>query len=86
MRPYFKSGARLLSILCLSQLALAVPAQASGLLLVNSGMLALFQSASSQCFIYSYDHNGNRLARSNLTYGSTGTWGSSTYGCFSWSS
>lgn len=75
-----------LVIILAAQLALAAPAQASGLLLVNTSMLALFQSATNQCFIYSYDHNGNRLARSNMTYGSTGAWGSSTYGCFGWSS
>lgn len=71
--------------LCASQvLVLASPAQASSLLLLNSHMLSLFQSASNQCFIYSYDPNGNRLALSNVTYSSTGAWGSSVYGCFSW--
>lgn len=84
MRLSVKMYARILSVCFLSQLVLASPAQASSLLLLNSHMLSLFQSASNQCFIYSYDPNGNRLALSNVTYSSTGAWGSSVYGCFSW--
>jgi hypothetical protein len=63
------------------------PTRAGGALLTGE-MLALFQSAGSQnqCWAYSYDRNGNRTARSNLTYNTTGTWGSMTYGCSNWSS
>jgi hypothetical protein len=51
-------------------------------------MLAFFQvlGNQNQCWVYSYDRNGNRIARTNLAYGATGTWGSMTYGCANWSS
>lgn len=80
-----KIAARLLVFLCLSQIAIAAPARASGFLLVNSSIMLFLQSATSQCFVYSYDRNGNRLARGNQTYVARGFWGTSTYGCFNWS-
>lgn len=72
-------------VLVTSQIALAASAHASSLWVFNAGMLSMFQSSTNQCFLYAYDHNGNRLSRNNLTFSSTGTWGSSTYGCFNWS-
>lgn len=86
MRVAVRKSAKFLLILSASQIVLAVPAQASNVLVLNASMLALFQSATNQCFAYSYDLNGNRLALSSVTYSSTGTWGSSTYGCFNWTS
>lgn len=85
MRLRLKSIARLFLVLCLSQTAFAAPARASSFLLVNSSIMLFLQSATSQCFVYSYDRNGNRLARGNQAYVARGFWGSSTYGCFNWS-
>lgn len=63
----------------------AEPASAGGLGLVNSSLIAMFQSVSGQnvCLVYSYDQNGNRVHSGTLSFGPA-TWGSSTYGCFSW--
>ena len=41
-------------------------------------------SGSNVCFAYAYDRNDNRTSLSAVTYNQTGTWGSSTFGCFSW--
>jgi hypothetical protein len=73
---------------CVFQLALAAPACASPIWLMNSDMLALLQITGNQgqCFLYTYDLNGNRLAGNNLIYGASGTWGTSVYGCFDWAS
>jgi YD repeat-containing protein len=38
----------------------------------------------NQCLSYTYDKNGNRTSQNNQVFGATATWGSSTYGCFSW--
>jgi hypothetical protein len=62
------------------------PAQASSAVPMNSNLIALYQivSGQNQCFVYTYDHNGNRLTRGNLNPGATATWGSSVYGCYNW--
>lgn len=63
------------------------PAQASRRLPMAGAMLAATQLSGGQnrCFKYSFDKNGNRLAKTNLAWGSA-TWGSAAYGCFKWSS
>lgn len=82
-----KNIGALLAFLCGTQLAFTTPAEASGVMLVSSDMLALFQIASSPnfCVAYSYDRNGNLLVKTNGTYGQA-VWGSASFGCFSWTS
>ena len=77
---------RLRCFVFLGALALGAPAQASGLWFANISLLASYQiiAGQNQCFIYTYDLNGNRLARSNLNPGATPTWGSSVFGCSNW--
>ncbi len=88
MRLFSKRRARLFAFLCVFQLIPTTPGKAAGLVLMNSEMLALIQIIGSQnlCITYSYDHNGNIVTRNNLAYGAQGTWGSSVYGCFNWTS
>ena len=76
------------SLVCLlgAQLALTSPVQASAGMLVNSNLLVALQSMGNICVGYSYDQNGNITARSNLTYGAQGTWGTAVFGCFTWAS
>ena len=83
-----KKIATLLTFLCGTQLAFSTPAKASGVILASTDMLALFQtvSAANLCIAYSYDLNGNLLVKTSSTYGASATWGSSSFGCFSWSS
>ena len=78
----------ILAILCGTQLVFSTPANASGVILVSTDMLALFQtvSAANQCISYQYDRNGNLIAKISSTFGAAPTWGSSSFGCFSWSS
>ena len=54
--------------------------------LVNSQVLVALQAVTgqNQCVSYAYDLNGNITAKNNLSFGATATWGSSTFGCFSW--
>jgi hypothetical protein len=54
--------------------------------LVNSELLAAVQAVASQnqCISYVYDHNGNITTKTDFGFGATATWGSSTFGCFSW--
>ena len=56
-------------------------------LLLSSEMLAALAATAGEnvCFAYSYDRNGNRTALNAVTYSGAGTWGSSAYGCFTWS-
>ena len=42
--------------------------------------------AQNQCLSYTYDKNGNRTSQNNRAFGTTATWGASTYGCFNWTS
>lgn len=88
MRLFSRKYAGLFLFICAAQAVLATPAQASSLSLVSSQMLMFLQiaSAPNQCISYSYDRNGNITARNNKAYGAQGTWGSSVYGCFSWTS
>ena len=67
-----------------SQVAAPFRGQAFGL--VNSQVLVALQAVTgqNQCVSYTYDLNGNITAKSNLSFGATATWGSSTFGCFSW--
>jgi hypothetical protein len=53
---------------------------------VNSELLAAVQAVASQnqCISYVYDHNGNITTKTDFGFGATATWGSSTFGCFSW--
>jgi hypothetical protein len=54
--------------------------------ILNSNLLALYQivSGQNQCFVYTYDQNGNRLTRSNLNPTATAAWGTAVYGCYNW--
>lgn len=76
----------LLASLGALQMLFASPAQASSLAFANSHILMMFQAAGApnQCVSYTYDKNGNITVRTNQTYGSGTTWGSSLFGCFSW--
>jgi hypothetical protein len=78
-------AAKLVLISIVLQIGSVSPAHASRRLPVAAGMLAVLQAVAGQnvCSAYVYDRNGNRISRSNLTWGS-GTWGSSIYGCFKW--
>lgn len=64
----------------------ATPAVASRHLPAAGALLASAQVVAGQnvCFKYTYDKNGNRISKTNLTWGSGATWGSTTYGCFNW--
>jgi len=55
--------------------------------LLGSELLAALAATAgeNECFAYSYDRNGNRTALNAVTYSGAGTWGSSAYGCFTWS-
>jgi hypothetical protein len=68
-----------------SQLAVATPRSGARRFPIAASMLAAVQAAGAQnvCFAYGYDRNGNRISKTNLTWGS-GTWGSSVFGCFKW--
>lgn len=67
-----------------SQGAVRLHADSSGL--ISSELLAAFQSVASQnqCVSYTYDHNGNITAKVDQTFGASPTWGSSSFGCFTW--
>jgi hypothetical protein len=88
MRLLLRRRATLLALAGAFQLVAAVPAHATGVFVVNAEMLAMLQVVGSQnvCLTYSYDHNGNRLSRNSQTFAATGTWGSSVFGCFIWTS
>jgi hypothetical protein len=76
---------RLVAVLLIVNIA--SPAHASGLLLVGSDISGVLQVLINPniCIAYTYDLNGNRIAQINTGFGSGGaTWGSATYGCFSW--
>jgi hypothetical protein len=83
---HYLNGARRFALLVIaSQLIAAAPAQAAGYALMGTDFLGLLQAVSqNQCTSYQYDKNGNRLTVNSSGFGSTGTWGSSVYGCFSW--
>lgn len=53
---------------------------------VNSEVLAALQavSAQNQCMSYAYDHNGNILTKTDQAFSASPTWGSSAFGCFTW--
>jgi hypothetical protein len=71
------------------QMALAVPAHASSLMVLGGSMSASLMMFINPnlCITYSYDLNGNRTAQTNATYGTPGTtWGSAVYACFDWTS
>lgn len=83
MRPSCKKAGALAFLLHAS---FAAPAQASGIWFMSSELLAMFQlSGQYHCLTYTYDVNGNRLASGSQTYSTAPTWGTSIYGCFSWS-
>lgn len=66
----------------------SVPAQANGLITINSQIAAslmLLTSGSSLCVTYAYDKNGNRTSEVTVGVPSSGAvWGSSPFGCFNW--
>lgn len=86
MRIVNAKNMSLIGFLALFQMVLVTPVQATPLVLLSSQMLLLSQVVSppNQCISYSYDRNGNIIVRTDQAYGSSGTWGSSVYGCFSW--
>jgi hypothetical protein len=63
-------------------------APASGLTMLNTSVLLMFQAitAQPQCSSYSFDVNGNILSRHDFSAATAATWGSSVYGCFNWAS
>jgi hypothetical protein len=67
---------------------IATPAQATGLMILGPqiGQSALFLiSSGSLCVNFAYDANGNRLAQTSATVGSSSTlWGAGAFGCFVW--
>lgn len=65
------------------------PARASPLLVLDSSLSASLMMLVNPnlCITYGYDLNGNRVLRTDGTYGSPGvTWGSAVYACFDWTS
>ena len=84
MRLISRRKAVVYTCVCALQLMVAAPAHAAGLILLNSELLALFQTLSHQCLTFTYDLNGNRLTSGSQTYSTAPIWGSSVYGCFSW--
>lgn len=49
-------------------------------------VLAAMLSANNHCIHITYDKNGNRLTQAGVPVTTTPTtWGSGTYGCFTWS-
>lgn len=52
-----------------------------------SSELIMLISSSAMCLVYTYDANGNRISLSTFPLDASGaTWGSSTFGCFNWTS
>lgn len=45
---------------------------------------AVVMNPGSVCVTYAYDRNGNRLTQVTVSTSSSGTWGSSNFGCFAW--
>lgn len=75
-----------LAALCLVPFSAQAQAGPIGLILPQA-TVALLASvpASSTCFHFEYDENGNRLASSSSGINSaSATWGSSTFGCSFW--
>jgi hypothetical protein len=81
-------SAKLVAAVIGLQLAQIHPALHSNAMLFDASMSAFLQSSEVQnvCTVYTYDHNGNLLATNNQTFGASATWGSSSYGCFTWTS
>jgi hypothetical protein len=81
-----KSMVRLITLLSAFGFVAAAPAAASRHLPIGGALLASLQVVGGQnvCFKYTYDKNGNRVSKVNLTWGPGATWGSTTYGCFNW--
>ncbi|VAV97670.1 hypothetical protein MNBD_ALPHA04-539 [hydrothermal vent metagenome] len=53
---------------------------------VSPPIAAAISSANRHCISITYDKNGNRLAQAEASVTATPTtWGSGTYGCFTWS-
>lgn len=49
-------------------------------------ILAATSSINKHCVYLTYDKNGNRLSQADVPVKTTPTtWGSGTYGCFTWS-
>lgn len=71
---------------CCMQILWAAPASAAGFWLTNTQLLLLMQSVASQneCVSYTFDKNGNVLTKVSQAHGSAAVWGSSVFGCFSW--
>jgi len=82
--PAQAAGPRLVSFSVRAPVPAAV--RVANFVVANNNLLAMYQivSGQNQCFVYTYDHNGNRLTRSNLNPGATATWGSAVYGCYNW--
>jgi hypothetical protein len=66
--------------------AASAAARVAAARVVRTDMLALFQaiSAPNQCISYQYDKNGNVTVKISGTFGATTTWGSASFGCFTW--
>jgi hypothetical protein len=57
-----------------------------GLSTLSPPVLAAMTSANKHCIHIAYDKNGNRLTQAGVPVTTTPTtWGSGTYGCFTWS-
>lgn len=53
---------------------------------ISPPILAAMSSANYHCINIIYDKNGNRISQADVAVTTTSiTWGSGTYGCFTWS-
>ncbi len=53
---------------------------------ISPTILGAVSSVNSHCIHITYDKNGNRIAQTDAPVTATPTtWGSGTYGCFTWS-
>ena len=76
---------RALAILTVLQAVISAPAEAAYQTSVSPEMAILIQAiTTNMCLVYVYDLNGNVLSTNSVGYSSTATWGSSTFGCFTW--
>lgn len=80
---------KLLRIVAAIAFVSAAPAQASPMMLAGtfvSPQLLFSVGATGNCYLMTYDKNGNRISQNTTSINSSAlTWGSSAFGCSIWS-